>query len=407
MGQTAGVPHPLVALAAQGIDLAKGALPLRFSPPVPSTARWSAARAKAWQDDVGWLVGCNFTPSTAGNQLELWQADTFDPATIDRELGWAADLGFTSIRLFLHDLLFELDGDAFLDRIDRVLDLAAGHGIGVMPVLFDGVWHPHPRPGPQPEPRPGVHNSTWVQGPGAAVLADPRRWDSLRPYVEAVVGRFATDERVHAWDLFNEPDQRNSVSWGRYEIPHKTARADGLLNRVFDWCQAIDPTQPLTAGVFVGVSGAVERVSRINRTMLSRSDVISFHCYSPRPRLEATIDHLEGYGRPLLCTEWMARTIGSTVDLIDVFADRGVGAYCWGLVDGRTQTRFAWTSWVRPAAPDAPWFHELLHPDGTPYDEAEAARLRAAAARVRGGGRGAGGGGGGGRGRDESRRGAP
>lgn len=370
------MPHPLRALAGQGLDTLKGAVPTSWSPPVPSRARWTTERSRAWQRDTGWLVGCNFTPSTAGNQLEMWQTPTFDPDTIDRELGWAADLGFNSIRLFLHDLLWLLDGDAFLDRVDEVLAIADGHGIGVMPVLFDGVWHPNPRPGPQAEPRRGVHNSTWVQGPGAAVLDDPRRWDDLRPYVVATVERFGADPRVHAWDLFNEPDQRNVISWSKYEVNDKTDKADRLLDRIFDWCHDVDPDQPLTAGVFVGVSGAVERVSRINRTMLARSDVISFHCYAPRKRLEATIDHLKYYDRPLLCTEWLARSTGSTVDLLDVMATRDVDAYCWGLVDGRTQTRYPWTSWLRPSSPSERWFHELLHPDGRPYDAAETELIR-------------------------------
>jgi hypothetical protein len=375
------VPHPIVALAGQATDLTKGAWPARYTSPVQSSARWSPERAAAWQNELGWLVGCNFSPSTAGNQLELWQAETFDRATIDRELGWAAELGFNSIRLFLHDLMWVLDGQAFLDRVDDVLGIAAGHGIGVMPVLFDGVWHPHPRPGPQPDPRPGVHNSTWVQGPGAAVLADPRRWDSLRPYVTATVERFGADPRVQVWDLFNEPDQRNAVSYPRLEIGHKTDRADGLLNQVFDWCQEVDPDQPLTAGVFTGVSGAVERVSRINRTMLARSDVISFHSYAARRRLESTIDHLARYGRPMLCTEWLARPLGSTVELLEVLKRHQVGAWNWGLVDGRTQTKYPWTSWLRTAGPGRPWFHELLQTDGRPYDTAEAAFIREITAR--------------------------
>ena len=365
------MPHPLFALVGQGRDMIKGSVPISLSPPVASHARWTSKRSRDWHSEVGWLVGCNFTPSTAGNQLEMWQAETFDPLTIDRELGWAAELGFNSIRLFLHDLMWVLEGNAFLDRVDEVLGIANGHGIGVMPVLFDGVWHPNPRPGPQPDPRPGVHNSTWVQGPGAAVLGNPRRWDDLRPYVVATVSRFGSDPRIHAWDLFNEPDQRNAISWSKFEVSNKSAKADGLLNKIFDWCQDVDPDQPLTAGVFVGVSGSAERVSRINRTMLSRSDVISFHCYGTRKRLSTTIDHLERYDRPLLCTEWLARSVGSTVDLLEVMSQRDVGAYCWGLVDGRTQTKYPWTSWVRRSSDSQPWFHELLHGDGHPYDTAE------------------------------------
>ena len=352
---------------------ASGLLP---GAPLADRARWSAERARRWGEDAPWLLGCNFSPSTAGNQLELWQAETFDPETIDRELGWAAEvLGMNSIRLFLHDLCWTIDGDRFLDRVDEVLAIAAGHGISTMPVLFDGIWDPDPRPGPQREPRPGVHNSTWVQGPGAAILADRTRWDSLRPYVDAVLGRFGADERVVVWDLWNEPDSPNPA-WAHRDPRGKPRLVGDLLERVWDWAVAADPSQPLTAGMFLAPSRPhPERVSPVARTVLERGDVVSFHSYEPEPDLVRTIDRLERIGRPLLCTEWMGRPT-SPVALARVLRDRGVGAYVWGLVDGRTQTRFPWTSWVRPSRPDAPWFHELLHRDGTPYDEAEAELLR-------------------------------
>ncbi|MFZ4519321.1 MAG: 1,4-beta-xylanase [Microthrixaceae bacterium] len=354
-------------LLRHGLDIAKGAYPARWTAPLPSEARWSREQANAWQDRTGWLVGCNFMPSTAGNQLEMFQADTYDPATIDRELGWAAELGMNSIRLFLHHLLPEVPG--FWDRLDEVLDLAAGRGIGAMPVLLDGCWNPVARLGPQPGPRPGTHNSMWLQSPGAAILSDPRRWEELRPYVDEVLTRFGDDPRVQCWDLFNEPNGPE-IAYPRTGCADKYRLATGLLDRVVDWAQEADPSQPLTAGVFVGVSGALERGDPINRIMLTRSDVITFHSYLPRGRLAASIDHLTAYGRPLLCTEWLGRP-RSTVELIEVFRDRGVGCHTWGLVDGRTQTKYPWTSWNRPTPDDAPWFHELFHPDGTPYDPAE------------------------------------
>jgi hypothetical protein len=377
-----GAVRATAAVARTAAGLAWGAVPARWSRPVASRSRWSEATARTWRERTGWLVGCNFIPSTAGNQLEMWQADTFDPATIDRELGWAAALGFNAVRVFLHDLAWSGDGPGFLDRLDRMLDLAAGHGIALMPVLFDGIWHPAPRPGRQPEPRPGIHNSTWLQSPGAAVVADPARWDVLRPYVDAVVGRFGADPRVVVWDLFNEPDAPN-LAYARAEPVDKAARVAGLVDRVFDWAQALDPDQPLTVGVHMGIDGAVERVDRLHRTALARSDVVSFHSYSPRARLEGTIDHLAAYRRPLLCTEWMARTTGSTVDLLEVLARHDVGAFCWGLVDGRTQTRYPWTSWLRPATPSTPWFHELLEADGRPHDPTEAELIRRITARAR------------------------
>jgi hypothetical protein len=328
------------------------------------------------------MMGCNFIPSTAGNQIEMWQAPTWTPEIIDRELGWAAGLGMNSVRVFLHNLLHE--DEAFLDRVDEFLAIAETHGIGTMLVLFDGVWNPAPHLGPQGDPIPRRHNSMWVQGPGASILRDRSRWPALRPYVEAVVERFGADPRVTVWDLFNEPDQTNAISYPREETSGKTRLANDLLGQIFDWCQAIDPDQPLTAGVFLGVAGSVERVSALNRTMLSRSDVISFHSYAPRRSLVGSINHLARYQRPLLCTEWMARTLGSTVSLIDDLADRNVNNWCWGLVDGRTQTRYSWTSWLKKTGEDAPWFHDLLRQDGRPYDESEAELLRAAAERMRG-----------------------
>ena len=365
----------LVALARLPLSgvMASGVVPGK---PLAERARWSRDRAVAWGEEVPWLLGANFLPSTAGNQLELWQDATFDPDTIDRELGWAAEvLGMNSIRLFLHDLCWTLDGERFLDRVDQVLEVAAGHGISTMPVLFDGIWDPDPRPGPQREPRPGVHNSTWVQGPGAAVVADRTRWDDLRPYVDAVLGRFGSDPRVVVWDLFNEPDSPNPA-WARRDPVGKPGLIADLLERVWDWAVEADPDQPLTAAMFLAPSRRhPERVSRVARIALERSDVISFHSYEGAEKLHRCIDHLSERGRPMLCTEWMGRPT-SPVALARVLRDRQVGAYVWGLVDGRSQTRYPWTSWVRPSAPDTPWFHDLLHPDGTPYDEAEAELLR-------------------------------
>jgi hypothetical protein len=142
--------------------------------------RWTPAEAEAWYREKPFLVGANFIPSTAINPLEMWQVETFDPETIDRELGFAAAIGFNSMRVFLHHLLWEQDREGFLERVERFLAICDRRGIGVMMVLLDGVWDPNPRAGKQREPRPHVHNSGWVQSPGAAVLDDPRRQDELQ-----------------------------------------------------------------------------------------------------------------------------------------------------------------------------------------------------------------------------------
>jgi len=338
--------------------------------------RWPTDRAQQWRDETGWLVGCNFTPSTAGNQLEMWQTATFDVETIDRELRWAAGLGMNAIRVYLHDMVFAADGDAFLDRVDQVLGLAEQHGIGMIPVLFDGVWNPEPRLGPQPEPRPRLHNSIWVQGPGDRVLQDRSLWEQLRPYVAGVLERFGADRRVLAWDLFNEPDQMDMITLAAGSREEKSRAATELLDRVFDWARESGPMQPLTAGIWEYDSSHRPVPNELNALILERSDIISFHCYEPAEQLVAVIGHLSAHDRPLVCTEWLARTAGSTVDLLEIFAAHDVGAINWGLVDGRTQTRYPWRSWTDAVGDDEPWFHELLHADGEPYDPDEAATFR-------------------------------
>ncbi|MBI2927302.1 MAG: endo-1,4-beta-xylanase, partial [Verrucomicrobia bacterium] len=238
------------------------------APAADSSAPWSAGKANAWAREKPWLVGCNFGPSTAINQLEMWQPDSFDPVTIDRELGWAEQLGFTSIRVFLHHLLWEQDSKGFLKRMDKFLDLADRHHIGVMFVLLDGVWDPFPKLGRQRDPKPHVHNSGWVQSPGVELIKNPARYEELKPYIKGVVGRFRKDKRIHAWDIFNEPDNPNRSSYGTHEPPNKAEFALMLLRRTFAWAREATPTQPLTAGVWIGNWGDPAKLSPVEKFML-------------------------------------------------------------------------------------------------------------------------------------------
>jgi hypothetical protein len=337
--------------------------------------RWTADEAQAWYRRQPWLAGCNFIPSTAVNQLEMWQAETFDIETNERELRWARDIGFNTVRVFLHNLLWQRDARAFLERMDRFLEVASGLGIRPMLVLFDGVWYPRPRAGPQPPPRPRVHNSRWVQSPGAEVLRDPSRHQELEPYVVGVIERFKHDSRVLGWDLFNEPDNPNAGH--PYEIADKAARAFELLQKTAAWARAAGPSQPLTAGVWRG-RWSGDSVAPLNRLMLAESDVVSFHSYDPPDRLVARIAELEGYGRPLLLTEYLSRGAGSTFEaVLPVLKQKRIAAYNWGLVSGKTQTQYPWDSWTKAYdAEPVPWFHDLLRTDGAPYrpDEVELIR---------------------------------
>ena len=342
--------------------------------------RWSAEQANAWQTKTPWLCGSNFTPSTAINQLEMWQPETFDPTTIDRELGWAQGLGFNSMRVFLHHLPYEADPEGFLKRLDTFLSIAQKHHIGIMFVLFDSCWDPNPKLGKQHEPVKGVHNSGWVQCPGANDLKDPARRPVLEAYVKGVVGRFKDDPRVQVWDVWNEPDNDNSNSYGRKnlneELPNKLELTMKLLPLVFEWARSANPSQPLTSGVWKGFFD--HPFDAMEKVQLDQSDVISFHGYDKIEVFKNRVEKLRPLGRPILCTEYMARPIGSTFDpTLGYLKEQGIAAYNWGFVAGKTNTIYPWDSWQHPydAEPNV-WFHDIFRADGTAFDPKEVAYIR-------------------------------
>jgi hypothetical protein len=339
--------------------------------------RWSEAKAAAWQAERGWLVGCNYAPANAINQLEMWQADTFDLATIDRELALAEGLGFNSVRVFLHHLLWDQDREGFLKRMGQFLDVAAKHKIGVMFVPLDSVWDPDPKPGRQRDPVPHRHNSGWAQSPGRAIIGDPRRHDELKPYIQGVIRHFKDDPRIHAWDLINEPDNMNRNSYGKLEPPNKPEMARILVAKVFAWAREVDPSQPLTCGVWQ-YDWAPDKINEINKLQLDLSDVISFHCYDPPDNMIARINSLKRFNRPMLCTEYMARPGGSLFDpVLGLLKSQKVAAYNWGFVAGKTQTNYPWDSWQKAYTAEPPlWFHEIFRADGTPYLPREVEYIR-------------------------------
>jgi hypothetical protein len=335
--------------------------------------RWTKEQASAWYDKLPFLAGANFIPSTAGNQLEMWMAETFDEATIDRELGYAQALGFNSMRVFLHDLLWLHDREGFLKRLERYLEIADRHEIKTLVVFFDSCWDPYPKWGKQPNPRPHTHNSMWVQSPGMEVLLDPSKQTHLKPYVQGVLRHFASDRRILAWDLWNEPDNFDGgVRLTPVESQNKPQLVLPLLRATFEWAREVNPTQPLTSAVW-REPGQIDTLDETKRVQLSQSDVISFHCYSKPSYFEETIQALQNFDRPLLCTEYMSRQGNSHFDpLLGLMKKEKIAAYCWGFVNGRSQTIYPVSSWRRVFTKEPEtWNNEILHPDGTPYRKAE------------------------------------
>ncbi|HEX2759623.1 MAG TPA: hypothetical protein VHM27_03875 [Rhizomicrobium sp.] len=362
------------------------ALLLVLATPSVARERWTPAEANGWYAKQNWLVGSNYIPADAINELEMWQEASFNPREIDKELGWAQGMGITTMRVFLHDMLWSQDAPGFKRRIDQFLAIAARHGIKPLFVLFDSCWDPHPKLGMQHPPIPGVHNSGWVQGPGADAMADPKQTARLEGYVKDIVGSFAGDNRILGWDVWNEPD--NFASQYPDDTKAKIAHVTELLPKVFDWARSANPSQPLTSGVWHDANwDKIDGLNAIEKTQLTQSDVISFHDYNWPERFEARVKELQVYDRPLLCTEYMARGNGSTIDTVLPLGKKlDVGMINWGFVDGKSQTRFPWDSWQKPYVQSQPtiWFHEILRNDGTPYRDREVAIIKAMAAAPRG-----------------------
>ena len=375
---------PLAARAAPPAHEAASAEAVRGNP-----ARWSAAKAERWYARQDWILGANYMNASAINQLDMFQAATWNPGEIDKELGWAKKFGMNAMRVYLHDLLYRQDPEGFKRRFAELLAIADRHGIRIMPVLFDSCWDPNPKLGPQHPPIPGVHNSGWLQSPGRADLLDPANDAFFRLYVEDMVGTFGKDDRILLWDLWNEPDNHGGGSFTPEQIAEEQRRIETLLPQVFAWARAQKPSQPLSSGVWGGGdwSPGSPELGAIARIQLAESDVITFHDYGWPEGFERRIAQLRGYGRPLVCTEWLARSAGSTVDTVLPIAHReNVGMINWGFVKGEIQTHLPWDSWQRPYVLQQPtiWFHDLMHPDGTPYREREAEIFRRLSARKAG-----------------------
>ncbi len=355
------------------------------------TGRWSEEQASSWYARQPWLVGSDYIPSNAINELEMWQADTFDAQEIDKELGWAQGIGMNTMRVFLHDLLWKQDPQGFKQRIDTFLAIAAKHHIRPVFVLFDSCWDPNPKLGPQHPPIPGVHNSGWVQSPGTKALQDSAEYPRLKTYVQGVVGAFAKDDRILAWDLWNEPDNNGGGNYDSEEPKGKAELVLALLPQVYTWAREEHPTQPLTSGLWQGDWSSLGAMSPMARVEIEYSDVISFHNYGWPEDFERHVEMLEQFHRPLICTEYMARGAGSTFDTVLPIAQKHhVAAINWGFVAGKTQTYLPWDSWTRPYTLQAPaiWFHEVFHPDGSPYRSHETDLIRRLTTETNGSGAG-------------------
>jgi len=351
------------------------------TPTSPLNLRWSEERAWEWKEENGWMVGANFNPSTSINQLEFWQENTYDIETIERELEWSAELGMNLHRVYLHNLLWDQDSLGLLKRVENYLKIADSNDIKTLFVLLDDCWHPLPKLGKQPDPIPFVHNSQWVQAPGAYILGDSLRHIEVKNYIKGVVTHFADDQRVIGWDLYNEPGNLNAgvPGYDEFEVKeNKDIYTLSLLKKAFKWVREVNPSQPITTSVWKADGkdknwSKLDSLSDLSRFTILNSDIISFHTYGNIDEMRLRINQLKKYNRPILCTEYLARGQGSTFQaMLPLLKEEQVSAINWGFVAGKTNTLFPWSSWEEEfdSLPKI-WHHDIFLPDKTPYDQNE------------------------------------
>ena len=343
--------------------------------------RWSEEKAWEWKEENGWMVGTNFNPSTSVNQLEFWQEETFDIETIKRELKWSAELGMNLHRVYLHNLLWDQDSLGLLKRMENYLKIADSNDIKTLFVLLDDCWHPLPKLGKQPDPIPFVHNSQWVQAPGAYILGDSLRHIEVKNYIKGIVTHFADDQRVIGWDLYNEPGNLNAgvPGYDEFEVKeNKDIYTLSLLKKAFKWVREVNPSQPITTSVWKADGkdknwSKLDSLSDLSQFTILNSDIISFHTYGNIGEMKLRINQLKKYNRPILCTEYLARGQGSTFQaMLPLLKEEQVSAINWGFVAGKTNTLFPWSSWEEEfdSLPKI-WHHDIFLPDKTPYDQNE------------------------------------
>ncbi len=359
--------------------------------PVEIPGHWSAERANQYYTKFSWRIGCNYIPATAINQIEMWQAESFDPRTIEKELDRAQNLGFNLLRVFLHELVWATDEKGLYDRMDQFLKITDQRGMVVDFVLFDDCHHPLGKMGPQPLPVPGYHNSGWLNSPTrdvaqryAAGKSDAREAAQLKGYVQATLRRFKNDQRVFMWELYNEPGRGRGLA-GSMEGAAGDAWGDKsakLLLDAWKWAREVAPSQPICSTAEGCVGPANLEIARLN------SDIASFHCYAAPAKLGKVCQRYAATGRPAICTEVLKRPESTVQGCYPVLKQHHIGAVGWGFVSGKTGTIWPWDSRkgkdvdqlraagkvIKPgdAFPEPKeWFHDLYRMDGTPFDQKE------------------------------------
>lgn len=318
---------------------------------------WSTEKAAEWAEGRPWYCGVNYIPAYAINYTAMWDPSSFSKDKIDNEMGLMTECGLNCARVVLQYAVYAENPKLFKKNFNTFLKICDSHGVKVMPIFFDDCAfgaNTDPKTGPQDEPLEGWYAWAWSPSPGYSMVWDERTHPLLEKYVKDIMKTFRNDDRIMAWDLYNEPTNTRD---GKRSWP--------LLRKVFVWAREINPSQPVTAGLWNGDA-------ELDKFLSENSDIITFHRYAPKDQTMETVRRMQSYGRPTICTEWMNRVAKSTInDILPALKEAGCGCMLWGLVNGKTQTHLCWGHRPEMLPYTGPWQHDIFKGDHTPYDETE------------------------------------
>lgn len=344
------------------------------------SGKWSRDKAWEWYNSRPWIRGFNGYPSNCANKVAIWQEYNHDE--VERQIEYEFDLakktGFNAVRAILSFEVWLYQHDSFMNNLERYLALASKYGIGVMIVLGNDClvpkelyafklgeqkvdWGYHS--GLKRGQHAGCHTTH-----GYALHDEPEYAEKFIQMVNEISAKYAKDERILIWDVWNEPgnSMRGDLSLEIMEKSFAAIRSHGNI-------------QPATAGAYRYASHGQFRVdAKIELRALELSDIVSFHCYQPVDDLVGIIEALrEDYGRPIINSEWLNRIFENSIHrIMPIFYLENIGSFHWGLIQGYSQT-------YEPVLPiydmaDADpkydtrlWMHDLYHFNGRPYDKSE------------------------------------
>ncbi len=350
--------------------------------------QWSAESANRWYEKLPWLRGCNFIGSDCANRFDMWQSYRAREKllTAERELALCQELGFNTVRIWIIFEAWLNEPEFFMEMLESYLTLCADHKLSVMLCLTNEEDLPRGefeafegRKVGEQEYALGYHQGRFPESPKAAArprwhyAQSPKLAPAFWQMIREIVTRYAEDERILCWNVYNEP----GAALDEACVP--------ILERMFQVVRSLDPSQPLTADVWRGLGDNDWPLHREEAIALQNSDIISFHNYQPFPEFCKAVDQFRTHGRPLFCTEWLHRICHNEVrDTYPLMYIANIANYCWGFVVGKTQTNEPWElTWEQYENPDIPtdydftkWQHDLFRPSLRPYDPRETELIR-------------------------------